>query len=318
MSKSLLEQLPEIVRAGKRQAERIMEGLEARSRVGLQTRELVTPAKDTNWQEFQSLKPHAKAQATLAGDLALLNDTAGQTQLIASRAQWFNRLIYGDNLLCMAALLAGDAESPSLRGKIDLIYIDPPFDSRADYRTKITLPGGDVEQKPTVIEQFAYSDTWANGTASYLAMIVPRLCLMRELLSDRGSIYVHIDWHVSHYVKLALDEMFGKEQLVNEIVWKRQTAKGDITQGASHMGRIGAMMTGIRSCSGAIASFAARVMMVNDSIVSLGGASSRSVSALSRDGGLIHFSHKPAKQNGSPLFSITRNGCRLPSRSCHS
>ena len=82
-----------------------MEGLEARSRVGLQTRELVTPAKDTNWQEFQSLKPHAKAQATLAGDLALLNDTAGQTQLIASRAQWFNRLIYGDNLLCMAAAL---------------------------------------------------------------------------------------------------------------------------------------------------------------------------------------------------------------------
>ena len=84
----------------------------------------------------------------------------------------------------MAALLAGDAETPSLRGKIDLIYNDPPFDSKADYRTKITLPGGDVEQKPTVIEQFAYSDTWADGTASYLAMIVPRLCLMRELFSD--------------------------------------------------------------------------------------------------------------------------------------
>jgi len=126
-----------------------MEGLEARSHVALQTRELVTPAKDTNWQEFQSLKPHARATATLAGDLALLNDTAGQTQLIASRAQWFNRLIYGDNLLCMAALLAGDAESPSLRGNIDLFYIDPPYDSKADYRTRITLPGGDVEQKPT-------------------------------------------------------------------------------------------------------------------------------------------------------------------------
>ena len=231
MSKSLLEQLPEIVRAGKRQAERIMEGLEARSRVGLQTRELVTPAKDTNWQEFQSLKPHAKAQATLAGDLALLNDTAGQTQLIASRAQWFNRLIYGDNLLCMAALLAGDAETPSLRGKIDLIYIDPPFDSKADYRTKITLPGGDVEQKPTVIEQFAYSDTWADGTASYLAMIVPRLCLMRELLSDKGSLYVHLDWHVSHYVKTVLDELFGKENFQNEIIWQRATAHNMRTKG---------------------------------------------------------------------------------------
>jgi adenine-specific DNA-methyltransferase len=219
MSKTLLEQLPEIVRAGKRQAERIMEGLEGRSRVGLQTRELVTPAKDTTWQEFQSLKPHAKAQATLAGDMSFLNETAGQTQLVASRAEWFNRLIYGDNLLAMAALLAGEDDTPSLRGKIDLIYIDPPFDSKADYRTKITLPGGDVEQKPTVIEQFAYSDTWADGTASYLAMIVPRLCLMRELLSDRGSIFVHLDWHVGHYVKVILDEIFGTKQFTNEIVW---------------------------------------------------------------------------------------------------
>ena len=195
------------------------------TRVALQTRELVTPAKDTNWQEFQSLKPHAKAQATLAGDLALLNDTTGQTQLVANRAQWFNRLIYGDNLLAMAALLAGDAETPSLRGKIDLFYNDPPFDSKADYRTRIMLPGGDVEQKPTVIEQFAYSDTWADGTASYLAMIVPRLCLMRELLSDRGSIYVHLDWHVGHYVKIALDEVFGRDFFRNEIIWRRANTK---------------------------------------------------------------------------------------------
>jgi adenine-specific DNA-methyltransferase len=107
-----------------------------------------------------------------------LREGSGQQQLVAGGAsQWFNRLIYGDNLLGMAALLSGDAETPSLRGKIDLIYIDPPFDSKADYRTKITLPGGDVEQKPTVIEQFAYSDTWADGTASYLAMIVPRFSM---------------------------------------------------------------------------------------------------------------------------------------------
>ncbi|MCX6896394.1 MAG: site-specific DNA-methyltransferase, partial [Verrucomicrobia bacterium] len=209
-NRTLLEQLPEIVRAGKRQAERIMEGLEARSRVGLQTRELVTPAKDTNWQEFQSLKPHAKAQTTLGGDLALLNETAGQTQLVASRAEWFNRLIYGDNLLAMAALLAGDDVTPSLRGKIDLMYNDPPFDSKADYRT-----------------QFAYSDTWVDGTASYLAMIVPRLCLMRELLSERGSIYVHLDINVCHYAKLVLDELFGKEFFRNEIIWKRTTARSD-------------------------------------------------------------------------------------------
>ncbi|MDP4027451.1 MAG: site-specific DNA-methyltransferase [Gallionella sp.] len=126
----------------------------------------------------------------------------------------------------MAALLAGDEQTPSLRGKVDLIYIDPPFDSKADYRTKVTLPGVELEQKPTVIEQFAYSDTWSDGTASYLAMITPRLILMRELLSDSGSIYVHLDWHVGHYVKIAMDEIFGKENFKNEVIWhyRRWTA----------------------------------------------------------------------------------------------
>ncbi|WP_313358325.1 DNA methyltransferase, partial [Corynebacterium variabile] len=108
---------------------------------------------------------------------------------------------------------------PSLRGKIDLIYIDPPFDSKADYRTKIKLPGTTIDQKPTVLEQFAYSDTWADRTASYLAMITPRLVLMKELLSERGSIWVHLDWHVGHYVKLVLDEIFGKDNFRNEIAW---------------------------------------------------------------------------------------------------
>ena len=89
----------------------------------------------------------------------------------------------------MAALLAGDDTTPSLRGKVDLIYIDPPFDSKADYRTKVTLPGLELEQKPTVIEQFAYSDTWSDGTASYLAMITPRLILShRQLFRQRGLI----------------------------------------------------------------------------------------------------------------------------------
>jgi adenine-specific DNA-methyltransferase len=229
--RSLLEQLPEIVRAGKRRAEQILEGLEGRGRIALQTRELVTPAKDSNWQTFQALRPGQKSISTLAGELSLVNEASIQTELVSGAAQsWFNRLIYGDNLLAMAALLAGDEQTPSLRGKIDLFYIDPPFDSKADYRTKITLPGGDVEQKPTVIEQFAYSDTWADGTASYLAMIAPRLCLMRELLSDQGSIYVHLDWHVVHYAKIALDEIFGRENFQNEIIWKRQSAHNDSAQ----------------------------------------------------------------------------------------
>ena len=220
MPKSLLEQLPEIVANGRRQAEKILESLESRHRVSLQTREWVLPSKDSSATDW-------------------IQGAARQDRLAQSEQDaWVNRLIYGDNLLAMAALLAGDDSTPSLRGKVDLIYIDPPFDSKADYRTKVTLPGVELEQKPTVIEQFAYSDTWADGTASYLAMITPRLVLMRELLADTGSIYVHLDWHVGHYVKLVMDELFGKDNFVNEIVWKRQTAKGDITQGATHMGRI--------------------------------------------------------------------------------
>jgi adenine-specific DNA-methyltransferase len=212
MGKSLLEELPRIVAEGKRQAERILEGLEGKHRVGLQTREWVLPSPDA--READWLAHAQRAQALGAG----------------TEGEWANRLIYGDNLLAMAALLAGDENTPSLRGKVDLIYIDPPFDSKADYRTKVALPGVELEQRPTVIEQFAYSDTWSDGTASYLAMITPRLVLMRELLADTGSIYVHLDWHVGHYVKLTLDEIFGKSRVRNELVWsyfgfKRSTAR---------------------------------------------------------------------------------------------
>ncbi|GGL24319.1 site-specific DNA-methyltransferase [Planomonospora parontospora] len=202
MSKSLLEQLPGIVAAGKRQAAQILEHLEGRNRVTLQTRELVIPSKDTS-----SLDLFRHVQHTESMNDAPLSDGPS------------NRLVYGDNLLAMAALLAGDEDSPSLRGKIDLIYIDPPFDSKADYRTKITLPGTTIEQRPTVLEQFAYSDTWADGTASYIAMMVPRLVLMRELLADSGSFYVHIDYRVAHYLKIILDDIFGRDSFVNEIAW---------------------------------------------------------------------------------------------------
>jgi adenine-specific DNA-methyltransferase len=223
MPKSLLEQLPDIVKRGREEAEKILESLEGRHRVGLQTREWVLPAKDTAATDWI-------AQSQRAGHLAAASQKVGAGGTANGAGDWANRLIYGDNLLAMAALLAGDEQTPSLRGKIDLIYIDPPFDSKADYRTKVALPGVELEQKPTVIEQFAYSDTWSDGTASYLAMITPRLILMRELLADTGSIYVHLDWHVGHYVKIVMDEVFGKECFRNEVIWsyfgfKRSTAK---------------------------------------------------------------------------------------------
>lgn len=219
MAKSLLEQLPDIVANGRKQAEKILEGIESRHRVGLQTREVVLPARDTAAQDWVTQQSKANQREVFAPGQASLLDNPQATLGAAPEAPWANRLIYGDNLLAMAALLAGDENTPSLRGKVDLIYIDPPFDSKADYRTKVTLPGVEIEQKPTVIEQFAYSDTWSDGTASYLAMITPRLILMRELLADTGSIYVHLDWHVGHYVKLVMDEVFGKKQFRNEIIW---------------------------------------------------------------------------------------------------
>lgn len=211
MAKSLLEQLPEIAREGRAEAHRILERLGSGTRIGLQTNELVLPCKDTSglFRGQQPQLPNAFNQAV--GD-----------------GQWMNRLIYGDNLLTIQALLAGDPDSglPSLRGKVDLIYIDPPFDSKADYRTPITLPGTKFEQRPTVIEQFAYTDTWKEGTISYLKMMYPRLVLMRELLSERGSIYVHIDWHIGAYLKIMLDDIFGKDNFVDEVIWAYGSPSG--------------------------------------------------------------------------------------------
>lgn len=239
MPKSLLEQLPEIVATGRKTAERILESIESRQRVTLQTREVVLPARDTAAQDWITQQARAAQHEVFApGQASLLDQPQPMLEAVTSTAAeatpWTNRLIYGDNLLAMAALLAGDEHTPSLRGKVDLIYIDPPFDSKADYRTKVTLPGVELEQKPTVIEQFAYSDTWSDGTASYLAMITPRLILMRELLADNGSIYVHLDWHVGHYVKLVLDEVFGKENFGNEIVWQRSSAHNDSKRATSY------------------------------------------------------------------------------------
>lgn len=215
MAKSLIEELPRIASEGRQEAQRIIERLSSGTRIGLQTNELVLPRKDVSGF-FRGQVPNIPNAFNAALD----------------GGSWMNRLVYGDNLLTMQALLAGDPQTglPSLRGKVDLIYIDPPFDSKADYRTPITLPNTSFSQKPTVIEQFAYADTWEEGTISYLKMIYPRLVLMKELLSERGSIYVHIDWHIGAYMKIILDDIFGKDMFRNELVWtyfgfKRSTTK---------------------------------------------------------------------------------------------
>lgn len=212
MVESLIEQLPKIVAEGRKEVERILERLDSGNKITLQTNEYVLPVrKEENL--FKSKYQEIDGQ------------------------NWFNRLCYGDNLLVMQALLNGDEATglPSMRGKIDLIYIDPPYDSKADYRTKITLPNCDIEQRPNVLEQFAYSDTWKEGTVSYLKMMYPRLYLMKELLSEQGSIYVHVDWHVGHYVKILLDDIFGKNNILNEIIWcYKSGGVGDKTFSKKH------------------------------------------------------------------------------------
>jgi adenine-specific DNA-methyltransferase len=128
---------------------------------------------------------------------------------------WRNKLIWGDNKLVMSSLLEKFA------GKINLIYIDPPFATGADFKFKIQIgeEKEEITKEHSIIEEKAYRDTWGRGLDSYLQMMYERLVLMKELLAENGSIYVHLDWHVGHYVKVMMDEIFGYENFRNEIVW---------------------------------------------------------------------------------------------------
>ena len=129
---------------------------------------------------------------------------------------WRNKMFWGDNLQVMSHLLK------KYRGKIDLIYIDPPFDSKADYRKKIRLQGRIIENDSNSFEEKQYGDIWNND--EYLQFMYERLVLCKELLSETGSIFLHADWHQVHYLKIMMDELFGKARLCNEIVWKRTRA----------------------------------------------------------------------------------------------
>jgi DNA modification methylase len=133
---------------------------------------------------------------------------------------WRNRLIWGDNKYIMTSLLNEFA------GKINLIYIDPPFATGADFSYKVNIGSQEVTKEPSMIEEVAYRDTWGKGMDSYLQMMFERVIIMRDLLAESGSIYVHLDWHVGHYLKAVLDEIFGKEQFLREVVWSIETSSG--------------------------------------------------------------------------------------------
>ena len=184
-------------------------------------------------------------------------DTTAQMALFDERGRqlrgWTNKLIWGDNKLILSSLKNGPLrEEIEAQGGLKLIYIDPPFDVGADFSMDIEVGGnppvsplirgdssdsspdkgrlGGVEtftKKPNILEEIAYRDTWGKGADSFIAMIYERLVLMRDLLAEDGSIYVHCDWRVNSHLRLALDEIFGTENYLNEVTWQRTSAHSD-------------------------------------------------------------------------------------------
>lgn len=156
-------------------------------------------------------------------------ESAPQFELFDERGRqlkgWTNKLIWGDNKLILSSLKNGPLrEEIEKQGGLKLIYIDPPFDVGADFSMDIEIGGDTFTKNPNILEEIAYRDTWGKGTDSFIAMVYERLILMRDLLAEDGSIYVHCDWRVSSYMRQVLDEVFWKTNFQNEIVWQKLTS----------------------------------------------------------------------------------------------
>ncbi len=155
-----------------------------------------------------------------------VNETAQQRQLTldslygGQETEWRNRLIWGDKKYILPSLL------PEFAGQVNLIYIDPPFATGADFSFMTDVPETDESftKEPNMIEQKAYRDTWSHGIDGYLQWFFETVVLLKDFLTEEGSIYVHCDWHVSFYIKSVLDEVFGANNFLNEIVWQRTNA----------------------------------------------------------------------------------------------
>ena len=154
-------------------------------------------------------------------------DTSQQLFLFDERGRqlkgWTNKLIWGDNKLILSSLKNGPLrEEIEAQGGLKLIYIDPPFDVGADFSMDIEIGGDTFTKKPNILEEIAYRDTWGKGADSFIAMIYERLVLIRDLLAEDGSIYVHCDYRMNAHFRLIMDEIFGAVFYRNEIVWKRK------------------------------------------------------------------------------------------------
>jgi DNA modification methylase len=173
-------------------------------------------------------KSRATREAKKGGVQGTLFDVYEGKEGDTFEAGWRNKLIWGDNLLVMGSLLEKFA------GKIDLIYIDPPFATGADFgfSAPIGESGEEIVKEQSAIEEKAYRDTWGRGRDSWFAMMRERLVLMRDLLSARGTIYVHVDWYVGHHLRPVLDEVFSEDNSLGEVVWAYGSPSGGRVSGA--------------------------------------------------------------------------------------
>ncbi|MDB6077751.1 MAG: adenine specific methylase Mod, partial [Akkermansiaceae bacterium] len=168
---------------------------------------------------FQTLEHIDEPRKEKSADDELSLDTGGRQM-----KGWTNKLIWGDNKLILSSLKSGALRRQiEDAGGLKLIYIDPPFDVGADFSMDIEIGGETFHKEPNLLEQIAYRDTWGRGADSFIAMIYERLILMRDLMHSDGSIYVHSDWRMNALIRLALTEVFGANNFINEIVWKRRT-----------------------------------------------------------------------------------------------
>jgi site-specific DNA-methyltransferase (adenine-specific)/adenine-specific DNA-methyltransferase len=161
-------------------------------------------------------EPRAEKPSDTARQLPLFDLDVRGRQLKG----WTNKLIWGDNKLILSSLKNGPLrEEIENQGGLKLIYIDPPFDVGADFSMDIEIGGDTFTKRPNILEEIAYRDTWGKGADSFIAMIYERLVLMRDLLAEDGSIYVHCDWRVNSFIRLSMDEVFGRNCFRNEVIW---------------------------------------------------------------------------------------------------
>jgi DNA modification methylase len=177
------------------------------------------PRVSLPFQVIETVNESRATREVVKNKGASLFDTYEGNEGDTFEAGWRNKLIWGDNLLVMGSLLEKFA------GKIDLIYIDPPFATGADFSFKAEIgeEGEEIFKEQSVIEEKAYRDTWGRGLSSYLNVIMPRLRILHDLLSEHGSMIVHCDFRVNSHIRLIMDDIFGPGAYTNEIIWNYAT-----------------------------------------------------------------------------------------------